>query len=74
MADWPWVQPRLDPEPYRVGLERSDAAPGGLAIPTEVPVTSRDEHADCSRQKGREAEFIDSKGTFGRSRWIRGNR
>jgi len=57
VADWRGFQPPLEPERYRVGLELSDSAPGGLAIPTEVPVTSR---ADMPITPGRSAARLNS--------------
>jgi len=43
-------------------LELSDFAPGGLAIPHGSAGHFSGRHADYSRQKRGEAEFIDSKG------------
>ena len=62
MADWRGFQPRLEHERYRVGLELSDTARGGLAIPHGGAGHFSGRYADYSRQKRREAEFIDSKG------------
>jgi len=74
VADWRECRLRLDPGRYRVGLELSDSALGGLAIPHGGASDLSERHADYSWQKRREAEFIDSKGTFDRSREIGGDR